>query len=817
MVNQNQSLIILLLLAFFFNLIQSELLYINDEYIKKNYLSDLSLNDRKSITFGQTPDLTLSNLQLTLQNDNYRYSKSIEISGFKSLVLLNSTKEPSLNLIELFFPLGNYTHKNQIENLINSNRLDLNRFDLRHLNLSSNNFDESFLNGYSLKNIHNSHSTLFDLVLRKYFSKIYVLNLSFNRIQILQREHFELFSSGDSNKIPTNLEVIFLNNNELSSIKHDTFYDLKNLKFLDLSSNRLKIIHPLLISYSNLNYLNLRFNNLKGVFNGLNGTLQNLTHFYLDGNKDLKCDCGLEWLWQRKNEINIDFNCGENFCLNEEPNLFVNNENLDESSEISIIRKASKTWFGWTVFTDDLPPLIPYPYLISNQTKPEKELITQLENQEKHVYHSWLFSDVILKCSNRNESDYDNTESIILWKTQYGYFSNLNEFDIDLASINKTSLNSYKIFYKFNKLTKIYKNKTIRISEKLGALSKSVIYVNEENNLVITNMRNLVSGPFVCLSINENDVKSYEYNILVRTGVSEYFIYSLFVSLISMIIPSIIGLIICCICEYQVDKNYPMTPPCYPTPMASTPPNFDFNEWMANAASYFPNLNIQETLEQVSKRLRKGMEKASVTVKSLGMTSTAYIYSMYEQSSQRWYDLKQYVPNINVPSINLSLNLPNMRYPPMGQLANRMRIGMGNMFWQFREFCGSNDLTHTPSIVDIQADCSASNAVGKTYIMDQFNLHDNNRLNQENFYRFLDMIKEENKMDRENQENNLNECRDESKPCTSGLNNGRIYPSMSEIHNTDESCDEELPVTKRQEKKEDDLLVNSQQSRAESN
>lgn len=123
------------------------------------------------------------------------------------------------------------------------------------------------------------------------------------------------------------------------------------------------------------------------------------------------------------------------------------------------------------------------------------------------------------------------------------------------------------------------------------------------------------------------------------------------------------------------------------------------------------------------------MEKASVTVKSLGMTSSAYIYSMYEQSSQRWSDIKQYVPNINVPN----LTLPTMRYPPtMGQLANRMRMGMGNVFIHFREFCGTTDMTHTASIVDLNADTKASNAVGKTYILDQLKQQQTNR---SNYYR----------------------------------------------------------------------------------
>jgi hypothetical protein len=126
------------------------------------------------------------------------------------------------------------------------------------------------------------------------------------------------------------------------------------------------------------------------------------------------------------------------------------------------------------------------------------------------------------------------------------------------------------------------------------------------------------------------------------------------------------------------------------------------------------------------------MEKASVTVKSLGVTSSAYIYSMYEQSSQRWSDIKQYVPTLNVPN----LTLPTMRYPAnMGQLANRMRMGMGNVFIHFREFCGTTDMTHTQSIVDLDAETNASSAVPRNYILDELKQHSN----RSNYYR-LDFL-----------------------------------------------------------------------------
>jgi hypothetical protein len=150
------------------------------------------------------------------------------------------------------------------------------------------------------------------------------------------------------------------------------------------------------------------------------------------------------------------------------------------------------------------------------------------------------------------------------------------------------------------------------------------------------------------------------------------------------------------------------------------------------------------------------MEKASVTVKSLGYTSGAYIYSMYESSSQRLNDMKSFVPSLNMPNVSM----PTMRYPPMGQLATRMRSGMDSMFIQFREFCGSSDVTHTASMADIEAHMSANNAVGNNaYIMgsmgpsvagtssggtaDQMMLGHPSNVNHTYYQRFLQMIREE--------------------------------------------------------------------------
>lgn len=256
--------------------------------------------------------------------------------------------------------------------------------------------------------------------------------------------------------------------------------------------------------------------------------------------------------------------------------------------------------------------------------------------------------------------------------------------------------NSFKIFYQMNRLTRVYRNLTVKVGEKLGGQSFSNYLVNSNNQLIVTNMRQTVAGPFVCISVNEQGVKTYEYDIHIRVGIDEYFIYCLFVAILSAIVPSLVSLVICCVCEYKAARDYQINRQytCNPTPAGQTPPNFDFNDWVANAASYLPNLKIHETLEGVSKKLRKGMGKASIAVKTLGITSSAYIYSVYEHSTQKWSDIKGYVPTLNVPS----LTMPTMKYPPLGQITNRMRTGMGNMFIQVREFCGTSDLNHTASI-----------------------------------------------------------------------------------------------------------------------
>jgi hypothetical protein len=170
------------------------------------------------------------------------------------------------------------------------------------------------------------------------------------------------------------------------------------------------------------------------------------------------------------------------------PQIVVSTESFRESSDFSLFRGISKRWFAWNLLVDEVPVTTPFPYLRTNDSSLDElsdEVNAQLDdnllrNQEKHVFHTWRHNDAIFECSNRFNSSDDASKSTIIWKTQFGYLSYLDkdlmeaikgeQFD-DEWDETKSSLpnyNSFKIFYKMNKLTKIYKNLTVKIGRKFA-------------------------------------------------------------------------------------------------------------------------------------------------------------------------------------------------------------------------------------------------------------------------------------------------------------------------------------------------------------
>jgi hypothetical protein len=597
--------------------------------------------------------ISLEQLKYEIKKEDAINAKLIEIITYDDIF----KHEPDATLVDLIFPSSVYSSET-IKEKLSKKEIDPAKFNLEFILMTQNGLNEKFLLSENSK----VDSALFQVISFEYFSRVKLLQLSYNFFEHLRPEHLDIFYNQNTNS--SSLETLLLVSNWLKSVQHDTFHRFTNLRFIDLNYNKLKLIHPLtfhLSYFPHLYFVDLSSNQLLSVLdftasqtslnnsssssslslsnNSSGSGFNSLKHFALNFNYKLKCDCSFLWLSRLQKHVQLGtYVFCEDFDFHKEegrtryfdkihaweleqrcsamPELVVDNRNFEKVSEIPALRRLSKAWFAHNVFKDNLPVTTPAPYLMSREidslaaANSSAETNCSTDNvivEPLTEFYVWALEDAVFECSAKNSST-----TAVLWKTQYGYFSNM---DADMMrgmtdKVRSAELThnpaSFKIFLSMNRLTKVYKNLTVQVSHRFASGTKSVFYVNEKNHLVVTNMRHVVAGPFSCMAINERGMHVYQYEIKVRSGVGESFVLSLIVSLIAMVVPSIIGLIVCCYCEYEADKNYPMTPPCYPTPLAETPPNFDFNEWLANAGSYLPHLNIHDTLEQVSKKLRKG-------------------------------------------------------------------------------------------------------------------------------------------------------------------------------------------------------------------
>lgn len=99
----------------------------------------------------------------------------------------------------------------------------------------------------------------------------------------------ELFSRSDLSRQHfiglEDLEQLSLKENGLFDLPEDVFYDLTNLKLLDLSFNRLKLINNIFDKLINLEHLHLGHNNLQILEEGSLRNLNRLELLYLQRNK----------------------------------------------------------------------------------------------------------------------------------------------------------------------------------------------------------------------------------------------------------------------------------------------------------------------------------------------------------------------------------------------------------------------------------------------------------------------------------------------------------------------------------------------------
>lgn len=351
---------------------------VNDEHV------DLSSNDYGDLTgkiVGKSDRPSLNQVQQILSGDRGHRAKSVDVVGmsylFRRRYLNSSDEQVARTIVDLFF----------VSRFYKSASSGATRPKLTCLNLTMNSLDERFLdaNLHEIDPVMLINLNLFETQIIPFFGGVRLLKLSHNKLERLERHHLSLFP---------NVEVLMLDHNQLTSIKHNSFYDLAELKYLYVNNNRLKIVHPLLFGHTPaLRLVNLAHNQLKAVFKTAtddqtvsNFTLANLKNLYLAENDEIACDCGLLWLYRNRNSLILDdFKCNvrdsdERLTFNRidnesvltqhcaMPNLYVNTDKFEETSRISFFREASKRWFAWTVFVDDLPTITPYPYLATNDT-----------------------------------------------------------------------------------------------------------------------------------------------------------------------------------------------------------------------------------------------------------------------------------------------------------------------------------------------------------------------------------------------------------------------------------------------------------------
>ena len=384
----------------------------NNEYIRKFYnLKSLSDEQKFSLTNADgTQVKTLSEL-----NVQVRYAKLIELTQSPHIFDNHSS------LIDLFFPIEIYgDNVNQLEHTIKNLTLNVKKFNLQFLNLSSNGLRDRFLEGFSVYDEKSIvYSTVYGLLLVEYFSHVRMLHLADNNFQHLEHKHFEIFGGSGGKENPSQLEMLILRSNAITSVRHDTFNNLKMLKYIDLSYNKIKLLHPLTFSFQalTLKLLDVSNNKLKALFETplsplLNletsnetittttettmSPMANLEHLYLNKNNEIACDCGLMWLYDLKrsnSRIEFDeFKCAQadtgmllEFNLIEDatmlnaschdvvrqPSLHLNTQKLEETSRVPLFKMLSKRWFAWTVFHDHLSTTTPFPYLMDNQEQEE--------------------------------------------------------------------------------------------------------------------------------------------------------------------------------------------------------------------------------------------------------------------------------------------------------------------------------------------------------------------------------------------------------------------------------------------------------------
>lgn len=238
---------------------------LSNEFIKRTYCGgNLVKSDESAVRItASSSGVSLARVRTSLSEKSR--ARVVEITNMPQLFV--EADNNSITLGSLFFTGAD-------------EKLNMSRFaQLECLNLSSNALSTSF---FTLPDDEDSS------VSNPLVPRLRVLQLSNNLLDILERKHLKAFESAP-------LEVLMLDNNRLTSVRHDAFAGLEQLKYVSLRNNRIKIVHPLtFVATPQLAYLDLAFNRLKAVFRTPNDeqnattttntlSLKNLKYLYLMG------------------------------------------------------------------------------------------------------------------------------------------------------------------------------------------------------------------------------------------------------------------------------------------------------------------------------------------------------------------------------------------------------------------------------------------------------------------------------------------------------------------------------------------------------
>lgn len=260
---------------------------LTNEFVRKTYCGgiggattqNLVSKPDSYVRIASKPDMTLKEVRAVLAQN--RRARVIEITDMSHLFVTSNSETTSINssLVSLPVKLGDlfFSHVDVHHSGMNDS------FALECLNLTSNGIRDTFLSTGSI------HESINELV-ASLVTRLRVLQLGGNRFELLDRQRLRVFEQA-------RLEVLIVDNNRLSSVRHDSFAGFVDLKYVSLANNRIKLIHPLTLTTTpNLIYLNLASNRLQAVFRtpnenaarpnasqSISPTLKNLKYLYLIG------------------------------------------------------------------------------------------------------------------------------------------------------------------------------------------------------------------------------------------------------------------------------------------------------------------------------------------------------------------------------------------------------------------------------------------------------------------------------------------------------------------------------------------------------